>query len=146
MSDSVVVQAYDSILELVRGVEGYKSKTFEVYSDADIEDATKNITLPCAGIVYDGIKAISEQERATLKIGASAEIVFSVLIMFKKAPMASVAPSRDVINTLDGLRRRFRESKAPTGHKWRFISESMVATKANILVYAQRWSCPVQFV
>lgn len=146
MSDSVVVQAYDAILALVREAPGYKDKVFEVYSDADIEDATKNISLPCSGVVYDGIKSLSEQDKATLKTGASAEVVFSVLIMFKKAPMASVAPSREVINTLDDLRSRFRGAKSPTGHKWRFISESMVATKANILVYAQRWSCPVQFV
>lgn len=143
-NNSIVVQTLDEVLGIVRGVEGYQNKVFEIYTEDDLQDYTKNITLPAAGVVYDGLRPVAAG--ASGPRGVSAELVFSVLIVFKKEAMTKTHPARGVLETLDAIRGAFRAATAPSNHKWKFVAEAPVSVKANLLVYVQRWSCPVQLV
>lgn len=142
----VAINCIEDIVKKVETVPGLKGRVFHVYSEEELIERTKGLSFPCAGIVYDGMRAISEGGKDTHKIGGSAELVVSVMVFFRQDTKAKVDPKETTVAVLDSLRGKLITTKSPTGHFWKFQVEAAVEGKNGVLAYLQRWATPIQLV
>lgn len=142
---STVMDVVSEMERLIEGIPSLKGKVFHVYGEDDLIERTKAINFPYAAVVYDGIRS-SKEEGATSRVGASGEIVVTVMVFFRNDARASNDPKEHVLMLLDTLRKHIMGTKSPTGHKWQFQYEAAAEGKKGLLAYTQRWSTPIQLV
>lgn len=146
MTGAIVNDCIESVEQLLKSLDDFGSKVFYIYSEDELLDKTKAISLPAMGVVYDGMRSLSESGKDTGKIGVSAEIVVTVIVVFRRENFSTVDPKLKVVQVLDSIRNKFRGVRSPTGHLWRFQLEAAVEGKKGLQSYIQRWSTPVQLV
>lgn len=142
---ALVNDCINQVITLLKEMPEYQNKAFHVYSEEELDDKTKKLTLPCVGVVYLGMTA-TQENKETNKIGGSASLIISLIVQFKHTPIIENDGKSDIINTLDAIRDKFRRVKSPSGYPWRFVLEAPANTQKGILTYTQRWACPVQLV
>lgn len=126
----------------LQSIAAFKNKHLFVYHEDDLQDKLKGITLPGAGVIYEGMRALPEAGGA--KIGLSAELVFSLLVVSRPETLANVDSKTPLLNILDDVRNAILFTRSPTGHKWRFVVEAATRETHGAIFWVQRWSTTVQ--
>lgn len=142
----IAINCIDDLVAKISKIPSVKGKVFHVYSEEELTERCKGITSLWVGVVYDGLRAISEGGKDTHKIGGSAELVASVIILFRQDTKATIDPKETVVSLLDTIRKGVITTKSPSGHFWKFQVEAAVEGKSGVLAYVQRWATPVQLV
>jgi hypothetical protein len=107
---------------------------------------TKGISFPAVGVVYEGMRPTSDGDKATHKLGISAELVASVMMFHRPDNMNAADTKTPAMTLLDSIRKEIMGSKSPTGHFWKFVVEAAATEKNGVVIWIQRWSTPVQLV
>lgn len=122
-------------------------KVFHVYSEEELMDKTKGITFPAVGIVYEGMRAVSEDsDKKSVKMGVSAELIAAVMLIQRPDNISAADTKTPTMNLLDDIRQEIMGSKSPSGHWWKFVVEASANEKNGVVIWLQRWSTPVQLV
>lgn len=121
-----------------------KNKVYTVYDQEHLMDTSKGIVFPCVGVLYEGTRSTSaDQSQASHKVGLSAEAVYSIVLLTKPDIIGNNTNYLAAVDMLDTLRGLVLNTKAPTGHFWRFVVEAAAQEKNGIVSWVQRWSVPV---
>lgn len=117
-------------------VKGIKEKIFHVYSEYDLENATKSMKKPCVGLMYEGLRSVPD----TSGKGLSTQLGIAVVAVTEsKEGMWGIDRKDELIQLLDDMREALKLTKAPTGHDWQFVMEVPSQPLGNFIVYIQRW-------
>lgn len=143
MSATIARLCVDDVIASVQSISQFKNKVFQVYSEDELFDRSKNLIFPCVGVVYGGMRA-SPESKATHKVGMSAELAVSILVLFKNDVTAKKNQKMDTVDVLDELRDALKDRRSPSGHFWKFQVEAAATANGGVLVYLQRWATPVQ--
>jgi len=124
------------------GTNAGKEVVFSVYSEEDLMDKTKYVRFPAVGIMYEGLR---DGNRDSTKQGYAADCTIAVVLLMDGKSVGGLDQKNEAARILDAMRHAFKDNfqKSPSGHKWRFVSEMSAGQISNLLVYVQRWSCPV---
>jgi imidazoleglycerol phosphate synthase glutamine amidotransferase subunit HisH len=142
----------DNLLASLQSIAKLTGKTIQVYTEDELLDKTKQISLPAAGVMYEGMRAIHEQSaqnavKSTHRLGTSAEAVLSIMII-ETSGVTGSSNSTKAISTelLDTIRNKIMGTKSPSGHYWRFVVEAAAEPKKGATFWIQRWATPVLLV
>ena len=124
-----------------------QNKVYTVYDQEHLMDVGKGIVFPCVGVLYEGTRSVSnDQNQASHRVGLSAEAVFAITLMTKPDVFGSDKNYIAAVDLMDDIREQVLDSKAPTGHYWRFVVEAAAQEKNGVVSWVQRWTVPVQIV
>jgi len=130
MEDLVTVLSGTAVLKSNKPVE-------QVYDIDEFLRKTKNRKPPIVGVWYEGVFPRADSTGA----GLAHEVTASIFIISTGAKFVSVVNDKtNVLNVLDQMRDSLRVRVSPTGHKWRFISETPQEISKDVIAYVQRWS------
>lgn len=141
---AVATSCIEDIVAKVNVVAPLTGRVFHVYSGEELVERTKGLAFPCAGVVYDGLMGNPDERGQTAKMGASANLVVSIMIFFRQDTRAVIDPKDTIVALLDEIRSKILLTRAPGGHFWKFQLEAAVEGKQGLLTYIQRWATPVQ--
>lgn len=144
--DAIANKCVSQVKDVVSGIEGLSGKVFFIAEEGDLQNKLKGLVYPIVGILYGGMKAISEGEKSSMRVGVSAELSITIIWLEKKGTLQGTDNQVVSIDSLDTLRRAFRGVRSPSGHVWRFLLEGTVPLKDGVIAFFQKWSCPVQLV
>lgn len=144
MTTEVAAKCLTSVIKTLQSIAAVSGKVFQIYSEDELMDKTKGMVFPCAGVVYEGMRAISEGSKDTNRQGLSAELVLSILIFFRPDALSPSNTKTSALNLLDDVRDSIKGTRSPSGHLWRFVVEAAATEKHGVVVYIQRWTTPVQ--
>lgn len=140
---SFAISCTDDLIAKLSGIELLDKKTLTVYSMEDLLETLANVRKPAVGVLYEGARKV--QAAGASQIGVSGEAVFSLLMVYETSVMSkrvdAKSPAHDL---LDQMRGEIHGSRSPTGHFWSWVLEAPASQKANVTVWLQRWSTPVQ--
>lgn len=119
-------------------------KMFWVYSEADLMNTAKGLSFPATGVVYEGMRAVQEGDKPSMRRGASTEIICVVALIVNPDMKASATIKTQAASLLDDFRGALLGTTSPTGHLWRFVVEAQAQEKDGTVVWIQRWSTPAQ--
>lgn len=142
---AIAIKCIDDLEARIKTIPALKDRVFHIYSEDELMERTKGLSFPCVGVVYDGMMAIPEQGPSA-KIGASAELVATVMVFFRQDTKAKTDPKDTTVALLDEIRSKIFATRSPTRHHWRFKLEAAVEGKQGVLTYVQRWATPAQLV
>ena len=128
----------------VQSIAEFANKTLFVLDDNELLDKIKGAKFPAAGIVYEGMRALPESGQS--KIGITAELVFSILVVSRAENLANSDQKTPLLNLLDGLRNAIATTRAPTGHHWKFVVEAGTKESNGAVFWVQRWSTILNIV
>lgn len=117
-----------------------KEKVFSVYSEDDLLDKSKMLKFPCIGVMYEGIRANSLDGS---RQGMAADCGIALVLLLESKSIGGINRENEAARLLDSMRESVRLSRAPSQHKWRFVSEMPAGVVGAATVYVQRWTCPV---
>lgn len=138
---NIATLCVDDVEARLKTLKSMKSRVFHMYSESELLDETKGLVYPCMGVVYDGMRAVGDGG----KQGISAEIVVTIMVLFRGSVLSKEDPKDTIVALLDDSRALFRNSpRSPSGHFWKFQVESAIDSKKGVLTYIQRWATPVQ--
>lgn len=141
----IAINCITDIADRLNVIPSLKGKVFHVYSEQELTERTKGLTLPCVGVVYDGLRSVGESGD-TSKMGMSSDIVVTIMLFFKQDTRAKVDPKDTMVALMDSIRDAIIGTRSPSGHNWKFQMEIPVAGKLGVLAYLQRWSTSTQLV
>lgn len=142
----------DQIDAALQSIAKLTGKVLQVYTEAELLDKTKLVTLPAAGVMYEGMRAVSEGQQAnavktTHRVGITAELVLSIMIIETGGNVTGTANTKRLSTALlDLVRDRLMATKSPSGHNWRFIVEAAAEPKNGAVFWIQRWATPVMLI
>jgi len=142
-SSAIANECVKDVVDRLNSIPDLKGRSFHVMSDNELLEKTKGLMYTCSAVIYGGITSVPDSG-ATHKVGLSATLTVDVLLFFKSSPSASSDPKVSAVELLDTVRAKFKDTRSPTGHFWRFTSERPVEVKSGVLGYLQRWTSPVQ--
>ena len=85
----VASKCVDDLKTKLESLAKLKGKAFWVYNEDHLMDKTKGITFPAVGVVYEGIRAVSENQKDTYKVGFSGELVASIMVIQRPDTISS---------------------------------------------------------
>jgi hypothetical protein len=142
----VAFRCVDDLKTKLESLAKLKGKAFWVYNEDHLMDKTKGITFPAVGVVYEGIRAVSENQKDTYKVGFSGELVASVMVIQRPDTISPADTKKPAVELLDDIRGQIMGTKSPSGHQWRFVVEASASEKNGVVIWIQRWSTPVQLM
>ena len=125
----------------LQSIAAVKNKNLFVFDEDDLMDKIKGVQLPGVGVVYEGMKSLGESGNA--KLGLSAELVFSLLIISRAENLANVDSKTPMLNLLDEIRKSLVSTRSPTGHYWKFVVEAATRESKGAVFWVQRWSTTI---
>ena len=137
MADPATACVADLIAKLTTVTALGSTKVLSVMSEEDFSNKTKLVKTPFAGVMYSGLQS---NQADPSRQGMAADLVVAVVYGFASSTMGVKDPQPDAWVMLDAGRKAIRLTQAPTGHKWRFQSESYVGIEKGIAFYLQQWS------
>ena len=143
MARPIATECVNDIISKLEKLPALKGKAFHVMSDQELLDKTKVLMYTCAAVIYGGMREAGDGKE-THKVGNSVEISMDILLFFRTNAQAKDDPKEEAVALLDGIRGQFLDSRAPTGHFWRFRSETSIELKTGLVGYLQRWTSPAQ--
>lgn len=117
----------------------FASKKWSVVDADDLFNKSSQLSFPCAGVVYEGMKRKQSPENA----GKVADLTCSIYLLYLAGTIGKVDYKPSAVLLLDSIRGKFMDSKSPSGHKWTFQFESPAEDMHRAMVYYQRWSTTV---
>ncbi len=143
MAKPIVTECIEDVVKRIDALPALKGKVFHVYSDQELLDKTKGLMYSCVAVIYAGLHSVPDSG-TTHKVGLSAEIVMDTILFFRSNAQAQNDPKVGAAAILDLMRAAFRDTRSPSGHFWRFQSETAIELKSGLVGYLQRWAAPVQ--
>lgn len=137
----MVLACVQTVQTAVQSIALLKDRTVMVLNEENLMDKLKAVTLPAAGVLYEGLRATPE--RGAQQVGAMAECVVSVILVTPTPGAAPKADKTPLFTLLDALRVKLMATNSPSGHKWKFIVEAAADEKNGVVFWVQRWSTPV---
>lgn len=145
MSVASVLKTVEGAEKVLMTIPGFREKVFHVASEEELQNKIKGLSLPAIGVIYDGMRAVPEPG-GTGKLGKSAEMVITLLLMFRNDTVQGKPPKESSLGVLDAMREKMLETRSALGHFWKFQLEASTQTKTGVVVYIQRWATPAQLV
>jgi len=142
----VLEEAKTKLLQLNAAPADLTGKVVVAYDENDLLDVLKGVkSLPAVGIVYEGMRSMTEQG-PTARVGLSAEIVLGFVLVERGDEIHNTLQKRvRAIEYLDAMRLQFMGQRSQvTKHFWKFMVESPAALRTGSVCWVQRWSLPVQ--
>ena len=127
----------------LQSIADFKNKNLFVFDEDDLADKIKGVALPAAGVMYEGMRSLSEAGSNT-KIGLSAELVFSIMVISRAENIANVDSKTPLLNLLDEIRKSLLGTRSPTGHYWKFVVEAATRESKGMVFWVQRWQTTIQ--
>jgi hypothetical protein len=121
-------------------------KVVVAYDENDLLDVLKGVrAFPAVGIVYEGMRSISEPG-PTAKVGLSCEVVLGLVLVERDDEIHATNQKKvRAIEYLDAMRLQFMGQRSTvTNHFWHFMVEAPAALRSGTVCWVQRWSLPVQ--
>lgn len=143
----IVTDCYAQVRERLQSIAGVKGRVLTVYDADELLEKTAAITLPAAGVVYEGMRAVPDGGNS-LRAGISCEGVFTIVLL-TSSPSSSGSTQSSMVRShelLDQIRKTMMATRSPSGHLWRFLVEAASTTKGGSLMWIQRWTTPIQLV
>jgi len=133
---SQVVQSTLATLKTVTSVN--PDALFYVYTDQDFLNNTDHYTYPIVGVWYEGMASNPSSKGGN---GLAATMNISIYVLGAPTTFSKTLEDKhDITLVLDEIRTAFRNTRAPTGHFWEFVSEAPYPyDEDNNFVYIQRW-------
>lgn len=129
----------DNLEKTLRSIPEFANKSWSLINEDQLFSKATGVRFPCAGVVYEGLRAGSSSEGA----GKSSEITCSIYVLYLSGTIGNVDYKPRAVEILDKLRDKIMDTMAPSGHKWVFKFESPAEDMHKALVYYQRWSAKV---
>ncbi|QIN95174.1 hypothetical protein DLP3_011 [Stenotrophomonas phage vB_SmaS_DLP_3] len=141
-------QNVNEILEDVRvklqSVATFNGKTVHILTEEDFFKKIQGAPPPCVGILYEGIRAKPENDKATHRVGLSNDLGMTlVLAMQSKMPVGGDLRGT-ALEYLDQLRNLLKDTRSLSGHYWKFVMEAAALEKEGYTLWVQRWTTTVQ--
>lgn len=121
-----------------------EGKCIQVYSEKELKDKTKAITLPAIGLVYEGMKSNQTGESAKSNSSVSCLAVVSVILLTDKKNLAGGTSTETAHTLLGSTRSVIKNQTSPTGHKYKFVVEAPASEDDTTVLWVQRWTVAVQ--
>jgi len=140
-----VQDCIDDLTAKLESVAQVKSKVFTVYNEEDLMDQMKGVVGRGLGVSYLGMTAWPEiGTKDSHRIGLSCTANYAIIVVNPKPPVITKQQISPLVSLLDNLRDSIKNTRAPTGHFWRFVAETPAVIKGSNVVWVQRWAVPVQ--
>lgn len=144
---NVATDTVASLVASLQSVAGVKG-AFHALTEEELMDKAKVLQYPAAGVIYEGMRGGGDSGKATHRVGLSADLTVSLVILYNsKAVLGQTAMDAlklEALELLDLIRNTIRDTRGPSQHFWRFISEAPALEKNGVVLYIQRWSLPVK--
>lgn len=134
---SIATNCINDILFKIDALELFGKKLFATYSEEDLLDKAKILSLPAVGIVYQGIFASDGQDPS--RQGLMGTLKVTIVLVIDGKSIAKIDRKDVAADYLDSIRSAILTTKSPTKHKWKFTSESPVGPMGSVYVYLQTW-------
>lgn len=145
-TSNIIQAVVDDLIEVLQSIAKLSAKTLYVLDADELLDKAKNVPLPAAGVIYEGMRSTSEPGKDSNRHGQSAEAIFTVLVAgFPKTDREPSSKTTSV-GLLGDIRQVLKSRKSPTGHIYRFQVESPADDVKGTIIWAQRWSVPVPMI
>jgi len=128
----------------LQSIAKLNNKNLFVFDEGDLLDKIKGAIFPAAGVVYEGMRALPESGHS--KIGITAEVVFSILVLSRGENIANVDSKTPMLGLLDTVRRSIVSARSPTGQPWKFLVEAAVKQEKGVVFWVQRWSTIITII
>jgi len=140
-----VSKAYEALTDLktkLQSIAGLETRVFICYEPADLDRQVLGVAGTTIGVVYGGLRSVSEP--GTAKHGTSSVGQFMVFMKHDTPPFTNADNKGPALDTLERMRQVIMYKNSPTGHKWRFVSESMATSSKEKTVWMQVYDTPIQ--
>lgn len=134
----------DNLIEVLQSIAKLNGKVIQVYTQEELMDKTKQLTLPAAGVIYEGMRSVQKGETgAAIQMGMATEIILSIVVIETNANVHGSAGTKALsTELLDTLRHKIARTRSPTNHFWKFVVEAPAVPKSGVVVWMQRWTSP----
>lgn len=142
----IVTEAIVDLQKKLAGVSVIKNKLVYIYEQDMLLDKKRELSTPCAGIVYLGLVGLQDKARNENLARLECEIILIGGDKCVSKTLADLKPTTTTI--LDDIRTTVRTTVGATEKKWTFVSETpfdFARKGASELGYAQRWYTIVPF-
>lgn len=146
MIKDIASKCVEDLQKKIEAINANANGLLWVYSEANFLNASKGINFPAVGVIYEGMRGNSENEKTTNKIGGSGSLVVSLILAHNNGNFAGGSEIFNATAILDEMRSAIIDTKSPTGHKWRFVVEAPSEEKNGGVIWLQRWDTPVMIV
>jgi len=133
---SIALKCIEEVTGKLEALREFDSKIFHVYSEDDLLDKAKTLSLPAVGVSYGGITADPGQDRTRQGLMGYLRIAIVLVI---DANSVSLDRKDEAVEYLDTIRSTLMGQASPTCHKWHFVSETPLGKAGGVLLYMQRW-------
>jgi hypothetical protein len=121
-----------------------RNKAVIVYDEDDAQNKLQGVTKPGVALIYNGMRSSGQEPGLSARVGMSASLVISLVIVADKEVVVRTDQKFPVIDLLDAVRGMIMATRSPTGHFWRFLVEAQASVKGGSTFWVQRWSTPIQ--
>jgi hypothetical protein len=147
--NNIAGKSVDDIEVVLQSIAKLSGKVLNVYSADELLDQTKQIALPAAGVVYEGMRNTSvsggdPQSSSRAKSAWTAEVIVSIVIAETKNQATTTDVRNRTAGLLDTVRDGMKGHRGPGGHLWEFVVEAAAEPKKGAVVWIQRWKTIVQ--
>jgi len=145
--NEVLDEAKQRLLQLNAPPVTLTGKVVVAYDENDLLDVLKGVrSFPAVGIVYEGMRSMSEEPNPTAKVGLSCEIVLGFVLVERGDEIHATDQKKTrAIDYLDAMRLQFIGQRSTVSkHYWHFMVEAPAALRSGAVCWVQRWSLPVQ--
>lgn len=143
----ILEEASSKLLQLNAPPVNLTGKVVVAYDENDLMDVLKGVrSYPAVGVVYEGMRSMSEEPKPTAKVGISCEVVLGFVLVEAGNEIHRTDQKKvRAIEYLDAMRYQFINQRSTvTQHFWHFIVEAPAALRTGAVCWVQRWSLPVQ--
>lgn len=133
----------DQIQELLQSIADFDGKTVQVLSEDDFMEKVKGTQKPCVAVMYEGLRATNAGDKDTHKVGLGNIMSVSLILVLDSKGVFGADPKKQAPILLDAMRNKIKDTRAVTGHFWRFVMEAPAMEKGSLVLWIQRWSTPV---
>ena len=126
----------------IQTVPAFKNKVFFVYTQDKLYDKAMQLSFPCAGILYEGLRSVPDADDRTAK-GLSTVFQASVILLVSGSTIGNAEYNVQAVELLDQFRDAIKMTRSPANHFWKFMLETSVEARVDTYAYIQRWSTPI---
>lgn len=145
-NSDIIQLVVDDLMAALQSIAKLSAKTLHVLDADELLDKSKNVPLPAAGVIYEGMRSIAEPGKDTNRHGQSAEAIFTILVAGSPKIDREPTTKSNSIGVLGDVRKALKVRKSPTGHIYRFQVESPADEVKGTIIWAQRWAVPVPMI
>lgn len=140
---TIANECVQDLITKMKSVPAFSSKVIYAYTQDDLYDTAATLNFPCAGILYEGLRAVTDSESKNVGKGRSAELHCTLLLLVSGRTIGNADYKLSAAEFLDQFRGAILGTRSPSGNFWKFIIESPVEGRAGSFAYAMRFSTPV---